>query len=127
MKQEVIASADAPTPVGPYSQAIRYGNLLFCSGQIPIDPATARLIERADVESQTHQVLHNLGAILAAAGVGFTAVVKTTIYLVDMRDFPKVNEVYQGYFGESAPARSTVAVQALPLGARIEIECVAVV
>jgi 2-iminobutanoate/2-iminopropanoate deaminase len=121
--QRVLA-AGAPAPVGPYSQAIRSRGFLFCSGQVAIDPASGKLIE-GGVEAQTRRVMANLAAVLDAAGTSFERVVKTTIFLVDMDDFVTVNRVYGTFFGEVAPARSTVAVAALPLGARIEIEAVA--
>ena len=122
-----VLSGNAPAPIGPYSQAIRIGDLLFCSGQIPIDPATGTLID-GDIAAQTRRALDNLAAVLAAAGTSFARVVKTTIFLVDMGDFATVNPIYGERFGAGTPpARSTVAVAALPLGARIEIEAVAAV
>jgi reactive intermediate/imine deaminase len=121
-----VFTPDAPRPIGPYNQAVRSGDLIFCSGQIAIDPATGKLIE-GDVEAQTRRVLDNLAAVLAAAGARFENVVKTTIYLVDMADFAAVNALYGTRFDSGvAPARATVAVAALPLGARVEIEAVAV-
>jgi 2-iminobutanoate/2-iminopropanoate deaminase len=120
----MIFTPDAPAPIGPYSQAVRAGVFLFCSGQIPIDPETGKLIE-GDMAAQTRRVMDNIAALLAAAGTSFERVVKTTIYLVDMADFAAVNPVYGERFGAQPPARSTVAVAALPLGARIEIEAVA--
>lgn len=120
-----IFTPRAPAPIGPYHQARRAGGFVFCSGQIAIDPATGALIA-GDVAAQTRRVLDNLGAVLEAAGTDFAGVVKTTIFLVDMSDFATVNAIYAERFaGESAPARSTVAVAALPLGARVEIEAVA--
>jgi len=119
-----VFSPDAPAPIGPYSQAIRAGELVFCSGQIPLDPATGKLVE-GDVSAQTRQVIRNLSAVLSAAGTSPSDVVKTTIFLIDMGDFAAVNVVYGEAFGEAAPARSTVAVAALPLGARVEIEAIA--
>jgi 2-iminobutanoate/2-iminopropanoate deaminase len=121
---EKILTAGAPAPIGPYSQAVRTGDFLFCSGQIPVDPATGTLTGD-DVAAQTRQVMRNVAAVLEAAGARFEQVFKTTIYLVDMADFAAVNAVYGEYFGEVAPARSTVAVAALPLGARVEIEVAA--
>jgi 2-iminobutanoate/2-iminopropanoate deaminase len=121
---EKVLTADAPAPIGPYSQAIRTGDFLFCSGQIPVDPATGKLIE-GDASAQSRQVMRNVAAVLEAAGARFEQVFKTTIYLVDMADFAAVNAVYGEYFGTVAPARSTVAVAALPLGARVEIEVAA--
>ena len=123
---ERIFTAGAPAPIGPYSQAVRSGNELFCSGQIPLDPQTGELVA-GDVSAQAERVLQNLGAVLSAAGLSFADVVKTTIYLADMNDFAAVNAVYGKYFGESKPARSTFAVAALPKGARLEIDCIAAV
>ena len=121
---EAIFTADAPAPIGPYSQAILSGNELFCSGQIPLDPATGNMIE-GDISIQTERALQNLGNVLHAAGFGFEDVVKTTVFLSDMSDFAAVNEVYAKYFGVSKPARSTFAAAGLPKGARIEIDCIA--
>jgi 2-iminobutanoate/2-iminopropanoate deaminase len=120
----MIRTDKAPAPIGPYSQAILAGNELFCSGQIAIDPASGEL-RGDDVASQTEQVLRNLGAVLQAAEMNYSNVVKTTIFLVDMNDFTAVNEVYAKYFDASKPARSTVAVSALPKGARVEIDAIA--
>jgi 2-iminobutanoate/2-iminopropanoate deaminase len=119
-----ILTPDAPQPIGPYSQAILAEGVLFCSGQIPIDPSTGELVA-GDVAVQADRALRNLQAVLDAAGCSFADVVRTTIYLVDMADFAAVNAVYDTYFGSVKPARSTVAVAALPKGARIEIDCVA--
>jgi 2-iminobutanoate/2-iminopropanoate deaminase len=119
-----IVSSEAPVPIGPYSQAVVAGNDLFCSGQIPLDAVTGQIVE-GDVSVQTQRVLDNLGAVLKAAGAGFEHVVKTTIFLIDMNDFAAVNAVYERAFGESKPARSTVAAAALPRGARVEIDCIA--
>ncbi|MGB8625731.1 MAG: RidA family protein [Candidatus Cybelea sp.] len=124
MKPEQILTPYAPAPIGPYSQAIQIGSELYCSGQIPLDPQTGEIVE-GDVERQTERVIENIGAVLCAAGCQFVDVVKTTIFLVDMKDFAAVNTVYERYFGASKPARSTVAVAALPRGARVEIECIA--
>jgi len=121
---EPIQSDGAPAPIGPYSQAVRSGKMLYCSGQIPLDPATGNLVE-GDVSAQTEQVMKNLGAVLEAAGYDFEDVVKTTIFLIDMNDFAAVNAVYGTYVAENKPARSTVAVAALPRGARVEIDCIA--
>lgn len=118
-------SEDAPKAVGPYSQAILAGELVFCSGQIPLDPATGQLLE-GDIAAQTGRVLDNLAAVLAAAGSDLAHVVKTTVFLADLGDFAAMNEAYATRFGEHRPARSTVQVAALPRGARIEIECIAV-
>ena len=121
-----IVTPDAPKAIGPYSQAVSAaaGRVIFCSGQIPLDPRTGELV-KGTIEQETRRVMENLGAVLAAAGAGFGAVVKTTIYLTDLADFTKVNEVYGGYLGEVAPARATVQVAALPRGARVEIEAIA--
>ncbi|HTU80602.1 MAG TPA: RidA family protein [Candidatus Acidoferrales bacterium] len=119
-----VFTANAPAPIGPYSQAVRSGNELFCSGQIPIDPQTGDLIE-GDVSAQAARVLENLSAVLTAAGCSLADVVKTTIFLVDVNDFTAVNAVYARYFGEAKPARSTVGVAALPKNARVEIDCIA--
>jgi len=119
-----IQTDRAPRPVGPYSQAVRSGDLLFLSGQVPIDPATGRLSE-GGIRAETRQVMENLKAVLEAGGSDFSRVVKTTIFLADISDFSEVNQVYGEYFPSEAPARSTVQVGALPLGARVEIEMVA--
>lgn len=120
----MIRTDNAPAPIGPYSQAILSGNELFCSGQIPIDPASGEMIQ-GDVSAQTELVLRNLGAVLQAAGMDYANVVKTTIFLVDMNDFSAVNAVYAKYFDAAKPARSTVAVAALPRAARVEIDAIA--
>lgn len=124
MTREVIATPAAPAAIGPYSQAVKAGGWVFCSGQIPLDPATGEVVG-ADVAAQTERVLANLRAVLEAAGSGFDRVVKTTVYLTDMAEFAAVNEVYARHFGASAPARATVAVAALPKGVRVEIDAVA--
>lgn len=121
---EIIATDKAPAAIGPYSQAVKSGGLLFCSGQIPLCPATGEMVS-GDIRQETEQVMKNLGAVLAAAGTGFDRVVKATIYLVDMADFPQVNEIYGSYFSGTKPARATVAVAALPRGAQVEIDAVA--
>jgi len=120
----VITTGRAPAAIGPYSQAVRSGSFIFCSGQIPLDPASGQLVE-GGIEAQTVQVLDNLMALLAAAGLTLGDVVKTTVFLVSMDDFPAMNEVYARYFDEDPPARSTVGVAALPKGARVEIEAIA--
>lgn len=121
---EPIETSAAPAPIGPYNQAILAGGFVFCSGQIPLDPATGELVA-GDAGAQTRQVMRNLEAVLGAASATFANVVKTTIFLLDMNDFAAVNAVYGEYFTETPPARSTVAVAALPRGARVEIEAVA--
>ena len=124
MSRETVETKDAPAPIGPYSQAVRDGKELFCSGQIALDPNTGNIIE-GDVAAQTEQVCKNLGAVLAAGGYDYEDVVKTTIFLIDMNDFQAVNEVYAKYFGKAKPARSTVAVSGLPRGVRVEIDAIA--
>lgn len=121
---QIITAPNAPAAVGPYSQAVRTGNLLFCSGQIPINPATGK-IEATDVEGQAKQVLENINAVLSAAGLGVHNVVKSTMFLQDMGDFPKVNPIYEVGFDGHKPARSTIQVAKLPLGALVEIEVIA--
>ena len=122
--KEIIHTTVAPAAVGPYSQAIRAGRWVFTAGQIGIDPASGQLV--AGLEAQTQQVLNNLSAILTAASSSLTDVVKTTIFLTDMAHFAQVNAIYGQVFGEAPPARSTVQVAALPLGALIEVEAIAV-
>jgi 2-iminobutanoate/2-iminopropanoate deaminase len=122
--REAVATDRAPKAIGPYSQAIRAGSLLFCSGQIPLDPATGALVD-GDIAAQTRQVFANITAILQAAGTSLDRVVKTTVFLADMNDFAAMNEVYATFFVSPAPARSTVAAAGLPRNARIEIEVIA--
>lgn len=122
---EVIYTKNAPAAVGPYSQAIKAGNILYCSGQIPLVPETGAIVE-GDIKAQATQSLENVKAVLAEAGATFTNVVKTTVYIVDMADFGPVNEVYAEYFGDHKPARSCVAVKELPKGAKVEVEVLAV-
>ena len=123
-RRRAVRTADAPNAVGPYSQAICTGRFVFTSGQIPLDPKTGQL-EGGPIDLQTQRVMENLRAVLAAAGATFSDVVKSTVYLTDLGDFATVNAVYAGHFSAEAPARSTVQVAALPLGARVEIEMVA--
>ena len=124
---QAIHTAAAPAPVGPYNQAVRAGGLLFCSGQIALDPTSGELVGAGDVEAETRQVLANLQAVLSAAGCGPQQVVRTTVYLVDLADFARVNALYAELFGQGvAPARACVQVAALPKGARVEIDCMAV-
>lgn len=126
MKRRVISTEAAPKAIGPYSQAVVANGFLFTAGQIPLDPATGTIVGGGDVRLETDRVMLNLAAVLDSEGLGFDAVVKTTIFLVDLADFAAVNEVYSSYVGLAAPpARSTVAVAALPRGSRVEIEMVA--
>jgi len=123
MKQ-AMSTASAPSAIGPYSQAVRVGDLMFLSGQVPLDPATGQMVD-GDVAVQTRRVMENLSQVLAAAGLSFGHVAKTTIFLADMNDFAKVNEVYGSYFSEPFPARATVQVARLPRDARVEIDAIA--
>jgi 2-iminobutanoate/2-iminopropanoate deaminase len=127
MARQTITTTGAPKAIGPYSQAVvaPAGRLLFCSGQIPLDPKTGEIVGAGDVRAQTERVLENLGAVLTAAGASFATVVKTTIFLADLQDFGSVNEVYARYFASDPPARATVQAAGLPKGALIEIEAVA--
>jgi 2-iminobutanoate/2-iminopropanoate deaminase len=122
--RSAVTTGRAPSAIGPYSQAVRSGDFLFLSGQIPIDPATGQVVA-GDITAQTRRVMDNLQAVLAAAGASLDAVVRTTIYLADLGDFATVNEVYGSYFSSPAPARSTVQVARLPRDARIEIDAIA--
>jgi 2-iminobutanoate/2-iminopropanoate deaminase len=122
--KEIVSTDKAPGAIGPYSQAVKAGGMVFCSGQIPIDPATGEFVSD-DVAEQTEQVLKNLGEVLAAAGSGFGNVVKTTIFLADMGDFATVNEIYGRYFTDNKPARATVQAARLPRDAKVEIDCIA--
>lgn len=124
MTRQAISTSSAPAAIGPYSQAIDVGDLVFCSGQGSIDAASGEFL-RGTVEEETQRTLHNLGAVLAAAGVGFADVVKTTVFLTDMNDFAAMNGVYATFFPDPPPARSTVAVKELPKGFKVEIEAVA--
>jgi 2-iminobutanoate/2-iminopropanoate deaminase len=125
MTVEKIETKKAPAAVGPYSQGVRAGNFIFFSGQIPLDPATGDLVVAGGIAAQAEQVMANMGAVLKASGLTFREVVKTTIYLTDLKDFAAVNEIYGRYFKGIAPARATVQVAGLPKGAGIEIEWVA--
>ncbi len=125
MSKEVIYSANAPEPIGPYSQAIKVGNTLFMSGQIAIQKSTGAILT-GNISEETEQVMKNLDDVLKAAGMDFSNVVKTTIFLKSMGDFPKVNEVYGSRFSSQPPARETVEVSGLPKGVNIEISCIAV-
>ena len=126
MSKKIIDTDKAPKPIGPYSQAVKYGNLLFTSGQIAINPATGELLN-GNVEEQTNLVLDNLKAVLSEAGSSLDKVIKTTIFLKDMNDFANVNEVYSLFFDASKPARSTVEVSCLPKNVLVEIDCIAAV
>ena len=123
MSKQIISTSAAPAAIGPYSQAVRAGNTLWLSGQIPLDPLTKELV-KGDIEVQTRRVFENLKAVISAAGAGFDDVVKTTIFLTDLGHFAEVNKVMAEYFREPYPARSTVGVAALPRGAQVEVECI---
>jgi 2-iminobutanoate/2-iminopropanoate deaminase len=122
--RQAISTPSAPAAIGPYSQAIRAGNLLFLSGQVPISPATGNLVGDG-IEAQTRQVFQNIGEILKAAGASFDAVVTATVYLADMNDFAKMNEIYATYFSSPAPARATVQVARLPKDCLVEVQVIA--
>jgi 2-iminobutanoate/2-iminopropanoate deaminase len=122
--KKIISTNEAPAAIGPYSQAVRSGNFLFCSGQIPLDPKSGQIVS-GDVAAQTRRVLDNIVAVLRAEKLTFDNVVKTTIFLTDLGDFQTVNEIYASYFKQDPPARSTVQVSALPKGANVEIEIIA--
>lgn len=124
-KKEAVLTDQAPAPIGPYSQAVFANGFLFCSGQIPLDPTSGQIVGGSDVTAQAKQVMINIGGLLKAAGKSYDDVVKTTIFLKSMNDFPKVNEVYGSYFKGVAPARSTVEVARLPKDVLLEIEVVA--
>ena len=123
--KKIISTPDAPAALGPYSQAVRVGSTVYCAGQIPLDPKSGEIVS-GGIEVQTRRVLDNLTAVLKAEELAFGNIVKTTIFLMDLGDFQKVNEVYGSYFKQQPPARSTVQVAALPKGARVEIEAIAV-
>jgi 2-iminobutanoate/2-iminopropanoate deaminase len=127
MPKIVISTPLAPSAIGPYSQAIRTGNTIFVSGQIPLDPETGKLIDDLAIKSQTRRSLENLKGILSASGATMDDIVKVTIYLADMKDFKEVNGVYADFFQTDPPARATVVVRGLPLGVAIEMDCIAVV
>jgi len=126
MKREIVRASGAPAAIGPYSQAVRCGGFLFCSGQIPLDPASGKIVEGGIVE-QTSRALRNLEAVLAAGNASLGSVVKTTVYMTDLSEFPAMNDAYRSFFPEDPPARATVEVAKLPAGARVEIEAVAAV
>lgn len=124
MEKKIINTNNAPAPIGPYNQAVQFGNMLFISGQIALDPATGELVQ-GDVQAEARQVMANLAAILQAAGMDFSNVLKSSIFLMDMRQFAQVNEEYGSYFGADAPARETIQVAGLPKGVKVEISMVA--
>lgn len=124
--KEIVSTDGAPGAIGPYSQAVKAGGMVFCSGQIPIDPATGDFVSDV-VAEQTEQVLKNLSEVLSAAGTNLGNVVKTTVFLADMNDFAEMNEVYGRYFGDNKPARATVQAARLPRDAKVEIDCIALV
>ena len=124
--KEIVSTKHAPEAIGPYSQAIKVGNMVFLSGQIPTDPGTGEFTSE-DITKQTRQVLRNLGAVLEASGANLNDVVKTTVFLAEMDDFAAMNEVYANFFGVNKPARATVEVSKLPRNAKVEIECIAVI
>ncbi|MCD6010288.1 MAG: endoribonuclease [Flavipsychrobacter sp.] len=124
MEKKIIRTDNAPAPIGPYNQAVQYGDTIFISGQIPIDPATGNLVQ-TDIKAETKQVMENLKAILTEADMSFNNVLKTSIFLMDMGQFGAVNEVYGSYFTDYAPARETVQVAGLPKGVNVEISMIA--
>ena len=124
MQKEIISTKDAPQAIGPYSQAIRFGNLIFASGQIPIEPETGKIL-KGDIKGQTKLILENLNNVLAAGGSSLDNVLRTTIFLADLENYPVVNETYAQYFNDLPPARSTVQVAKLPMDAQIEIDAIA--
>jgi 2-iminobutanoate/2-iminopropanoate deaminase len=127
MNKQVISTPHAPSAIGPYSQAIRFGNLLFVSGQIPIDPSTGNLIEDKTIQGQTRRVLQNVIAIVEAAGASSQNIVKTTVFLLNMSDFAEMNAVYSTFFPSMPPARATIEAARLPRDVSIEIDCIAVI
>ena len=124
MEKKIIYTSNAPAPIGPYNQAVVYGDLLFISGQIAIDPATGNFLQ-GDIQMETKQVMENLAAILKEAGMDFNNALKTTIFLMDMQQFGAVNEIYAQYFNDQAPARETIQVAGLPKNAKVEISMIA--
>ncbi len=123
--KKIISTAEAPAAIGPYSQAVRVGSMIFCAGQVPLDPKTGQIVSE-DIAEQTRRVLDNVSAILKAEQLTLAHVVKTTVFLADFGDFQKMNEVYATYFKDQPPARSTVGVSTLPKNARLEIEAIAI-
>jgi 2-iminobutanoate/2-iminopropanoate deaminase len=124
--KKIISTKEAPAAVGPYSQAVRIGSTIYCAGQIPLDPKSGQIVP-GDIGAQTRRVLENITAVLKVEGLSFQNIVKTTVFLTDLADFHTVNKIYASYFKQAPPARSTVQVSALPKGARIEIEAIAIV
>ena len=124
--RELIGTKDAPAAIGPYSQAIRSGDFIFCSGQIPLDPATGKMID-GGVAAQTERVLENLKAVLSAGGTSLESVVKTTVYMADLAHFPEMNAVYAKFFPKDPPARATIQAARLPAGALVEIDAIAAI
>lgn len=121
--KEIISTSDAPAAIGPYSQAVKVGNLLFTAGQIPLDPSSGNMMT-SSLDEEVHQIMNNLKAVAKAAGTSLNNAVKTTIYVTDLNNFGKINELYGSYFGDKPPARSTVEVSALPKGANVEIDMI---
>jgi 2-iminobutanoate/2-iminopropanoate deaminase len=125
VSKKIVSSDQAPKAIGPYSQAVDLGDLVFLSGQIPLDPASGQFVGAGDIQAQTERVLQNIQGVLKTAGLTMANVVRTTVYLVDLAEFAKMNEIYAKYFAPEPPARSTVQVVALPKGARVEIDAIA--
>jgi 2-iminobutanoate/2-iminopropanoate deaminase len=125
MARKIVSSDAAPKAIGPYSQAVDLGDLIFLSGQIPLDPASGQIVGAGDIQAQTERVLQNLQGVLQAAGLTLANVVRTTVFMIDLAEFPKMNEVYAKHFPQDPPARSTVQVSALPRGSRVEIDAIA--
>jgi 2-iminobutanoate/2-iminopropanoate deaminase len=125
MAKKIVSTDAAPKAIGPYSQAVDLGDLVFLSGQIPLDPASGQIVGAGDIQAQTERVLQNMAAVLQAAGMTLANVVRTTVFMIDLAEFPKMNEVYAKYFAQDPPARSTVQVSALPRGSRVEIDAIA--
>ena len=123
--KKIISTSDAPQAIGPYSQGVRAGSTIYYSGQIPLDPKTGQIVS-GDIETQARRVMENIGGLLKAEGLNYDNIIKTTIFLADINDFQKVNEIYGSYFKQAPPARSTIQAGALPKSARIEIEAIAV-
>ncbi|RPH38703.1 MAG: RidA family protein [Planctomycetota bacterium] len=125
MGKKIVSTDAAPKAIGPYSQAVDLGDLVFLSGQIPLDPASGQFVGAGDVVAQTERVIQNMQGVLQAAGMTLSNVVRTTVFMIDLAEFPKMNEVYAKYFPQDPPARSTVQVAALPRGSRVEIDAIA--